>query len=210
MGKNWPLRYSALSSDGRLIAVAGKRGLVHYSSTSGRWKLFSDERQEQAFVVKGGMVWFHHVLIAAVEVSKSYQVGSALSGYKFLTHFECAQIRLYSRDAELANKNVLHREILTSPIIVLSLVDNSLLVYTADNNLQHYLVIPTPDTIKTHFCGTINFNGIIASPNSVRTLSWMLPSVQKRMPSYGILLFQLSHASQSWVTQWMTLPLRLF
>jgi len=76
MGKNWPLRYSALSSDGRLIAVAGRRGLVHYSSTSGRWKLFSDERQEQAFVVKGGMVWFHHVLIAAVEVSKSYQVTS--------------------------------------------------------------------------------------------------------------------------------------
>ena len=76
MGKNWPLRYSALSSDGRLIAVAGRRGLVHYSSTSGRWKLFADERQEQAFVVKGGMVWFHHVLIAAVEVSKSYQVAS--------------------------------------------------------------------------------------------------------------------------------------
>lgn len=163
MGRNWPLRYSALSSDGRLIAVAGRRGLVHYSSTSGRWKLFSDERQEQAFVVRGGMVWFHHVLIAAVEVSKSYQ------------------IRLYSRDAELANKNVLHREILTSPIIVLSLVDNSLLVYTADNNLHHHLVIPTPDTIKTHFCGTINFNGIIASPNSVRTLSWMLPSAQKQL-----------------------------
>lgn len=88
---------------------------------------------------------------------------------------------MYSRDAELANKNVLHREILASPIIVLSLVDNSLLVYTADNNLHHYLVIPTPDTIKAHFCGTINFNGIIASPSSVRTLSWMLPSAQKRM-----------------------------
>jgi len=86
MGKNWPLRYSALSSDGRLIAVAGKRGLVHYSSTSGRWKLFSDERQEQAFVVKGGMVWFHHVLIAAVEVSKSYQVASPRSCCQLLTH----------------------------------------------------------------------------------------------------------------------------
>ena len=99
---------------------------------------------------------------------------------QLLTDFGYVQIRLYSRDAELANKNVLHREILTSPIIVLSLVDNSLLVYTADNNLNHYLVIPTPDTIKTHFCGTINFNGIIASPSSVRTLSWMLPSAHKR------------------------------
>lgn len=103
------------------------------------------------------------------------------------------QIRLYSRDAELANKNVLHREILTSPIIVLSLVDNSLLVYTADNNLHHYLIIPTPETIKTHFCGTINFDGIIASPSSVRTLSWMLPSAQKRMILCRTLLW-FSHA----------------
>jgi hypothetical protein len=30
--------------------------------------------QEQAFSVKGGLLWFHHVLIAAVEMSKSYQV----------------------------------------------------------------------------------------------------------------------------------------
>jgi hypothetical protein len=74
LATNWPIRYSALSSDGRLIALAGRRGLVHYSTSSGRWKLFNDEMQEQAFVVKGGLVWFHHVLIAAVEVAKSYQV----------------------------------------------------------------------------------------------------------------------------------------
>lgn len=75
LATNWPIRYSALSSDGRLIAVAGRRGLVHYSSSSGRWKLFADELQEQAFSVRGGLLWFHHVLIAAVDVSKSYQVG---------------------------------------------------------------------------------------------------------------------------------------
>lgn len=54
--------------------MAGRRGLVHYSSTSGRWKLFADELQEQAFAVKGGLLWFHHVLIAAVEVSNTFQV----------------------------------------------------------------------------------------------------------------------------------------
>ena len=129
--------------------------------------------------------------------SRSLQILSGSVTLKLLStpdSLERAQIRLYSRDAELANKNVLHREVLTSPIIVLSLVDNSLLVYTADNNLHHYLVIPTPDTIKTHFCGSINFNGIIASPSSVRTLSWMLPSAQKRMLLRGILLF-VSHTS---------------
>ncbi|KAG6381430.1 RIC1-domain-containing protein [Boletus reticuloceps] len=73
LASNWPIRYSALSNDGRLVAVAGRRGLIHYSSTSGRWKLFSSVAQEQAFAVKGGLLWFHHVLIAAVEVSKSFQ-----------------------------------------------------------------------------------------------------------------------------------------
>ncbi|KAJ7139708.1 RIC1-domain-containing protein [Mycena epipterygia] len=163
LAANWPIRYSSLSSDGRLIAIAGRRGLIHYSSTSGRWKLFADEIQEQAFIVKGGLVWFHHVLIAAVEVSKSFQ------------------IRLYSRDMELSNQNVLHREIISCPVVILSLVDNSLLVYTADNTLYHYLIVPTADTIKLHLCGSITFNGIIAAPSAVRMLSWMIPSAQKQL-----------------------------
>ncbi|KAK7064573.1 RIC1 domain-containing protein [Favolaschia claudopus] len=163
LATNWPIRYSSLSSDGRLIAIAGRRGLIHYSSTSGRWKLFADEIQEQAFVVKGGMVWFHHVLIAAVEVSKSYQ------------------IRLYSRDMELSNQNVLHREIVSCPVVILSLVDNSLLVYMSDNTLFHYLIVPTADTIKLHLCGSITFNGIIAAPSAVRMLSWMIPTAQKQL-----------------------------
>ncbi|KAM5532186.1 hypothetical protein V8D89_014142 [Ganoderma adspersum] len=163
MSANWPIRYSSLSSDGRLIAIAGRRGLVHYSSTSGRWKMFADERQEQAFTVKGGLLWFHHVLIAAVEVAGAYQV------------------RLYSRDLELSNQNVLHREMIPSPVVILSLVDNSLLVYTADNTLYHYLIIPTADSIKLHLCGSITFDGVIAVPGAVRALSWMIPSAQKQL-----------------------------
>lgn len=163
LATNWPIKYSSISSDGRLVAVAGRRGLVHYSSSSGRWKLFADEVQEQAFAVKGGLLWFHHVLIAAVEVSKSHQ------------------IRLYSRDLELSNKNVLHREVMSSPVVILSLVDNSLLVYTMDNTLLHYLIVPTADTIKLHLCGSITFDGIIAAPSAVRVLSWMIPNAQKQL-----------------------------
>ncbi|KAL5495557.1 RIC1 [Sanghuangporus weigelae] len=163
LATNWPIRYSAISMDGRLIAVAGRRGLIHFSSTSGRWKLFGDSVQEQAFAVRGGIVWFHHVLIAAVELPKAYQ------------------IRLYSRDLDLSNQNVLHREVLTSPVVTISLVDNSLLVYTADNILSHYLIAPTKDTIQLHFCGSITFDGIIAAPHAVRGLSWMIPSAQKQL-----------------------------
>ncbi|KAF5377213.1 hypothetical protein D9615_006326 [Tricholomella constricta] len=163
LATNWPIQYSSLSSDGRLIAIAGRRGLIHYSSTSGRWKMFNDEQQEQAFVVKGGLLWFHHVLIAAVEVARTYQV------------------RLYSRDMELSNQNVLHREVLPSQVVILSLVDNSLLVYTADNTLFHFLIVPTAETIKLHLCGSITFNGIISAPSAVRMLSWMIPSAQKQL-----------------------------
>ncbi|KAJ4499110.1 RIC1-domain-containing protein [Lentinula lateritia] len=163
LAANWPIRYSSLSSDGRLIAIAGRRGLVHYSASSGRWKLFTDPVQEQAFSVQGGLLWFHHVLVAAVEISKTHQ------------------IRLYSRDLELSNQNVLHREVMPSPVIILSLVDNSLLVYCADNTLFHFLIIPTADTIKLHLCGSITFNGVIATPSAVRMLSWMIPSAQKQL-----------------------------
>lgn len=91
------------------------------------------------------------------------------------------KVRLYSRDMELSNQNVLHREVLTSPVVILSIVDNSLLVYTADNTLFHYLIVPTAETIKLHLCGSITFTGIIAAPSAVRMLSWMIPSAQKRM-----------------------------
>ena len=81
---------------------------------------------------------------------------------------------------ELSNQNVLFREVLSSPVVIMSLVDNSLLVYTADNILHHYLIIPTEETIKLHLCGSISFEGVIAAPGAVRVLSWMIPSAQKR------------------------------
>lgn len=140
--------------------------------------------QEQAFSVKGGLLWFHHVLIAAVEVAKSYQVRWRPYHTPSLCQLMLrSQIRLYSRDLELSSQNILHREVITSPVVILSLVDNSLLVYTADNTLYHYLIVPTADTIKLHLCGSITFSGIIAAPSAVRMLSWMIPSAQKRMSS---------------------------
>ncbi|KAF8912940.1 RIC1-domain-containing protein [Gymnopilus junonius] len=140
---NWPIRYSSLSSDGRLIAIAGRRGLIHYSSTSGRWKVFADEEQEQSFSVRGGLLWFHHVLVAAVEVAKSYQ------------------IRLYSRDLELSGQNVLHRETLSAPVIILSIVDNSLLM--ASDEVKYDIQV-LADRIE--FCW-IHLRGVGALENSL-------------------------------------------
>jgi RAB6A-GEF complex partner protein 1 len=74
---------------------------------------------------------------------------------------------------------ILHAEIFDAPIITLSLVDNSLLVYTANNELYHYLVIPTADTVALHNCGSISFDGVVTSPHLVRGMSWMIPLTQK-------------------------------
>ena len=70
----WPLRYAAMSQDGTLLAVAGRSGLTHYSSNTGRWKLFTNEEEELAFAVKGGMLWYHHVLIVAVDSNRGHEV----------------------------------------------------------------------------------------------------------------------------------------
>jgi RAB6A-GEF complex partner protein 1 len=70
----WPIRSAVISSDGRYVAIAGKRGLAHYSVISGRWKTFNDPFVENEFTVRGGMCWFQHVLIAAVESQNSHQV----------------------------------------------------------------------------------------------------------------------------------------
>ena len=65
-------------------------------------------------------------------------------------------------------------------MVILSLVDNSLLVYCSDNTLLHYLIVPTTDTIKLHLAGSISFDGVIANPNAVLALSWMIPAAHKR------------------------------
>jgi RAB6A-GEF complex partner protein 1 len=70
----WPIRCAVISNDGRYVAIAGKRGLAHYSVISGRWKMFDDPFIENEFAVRGGMCWFEHVLIAAVECQESHEV----------------------------------------------------------------------------------------------------------------------------------------
>jgi RAB6A-GEF complex partner protein 1 len=72
--RQWPIRCSVTSADGRYVAVAGRRGLAHYSVTSGRWKVFEDIALEEEFTVRGGMCWHQHVLITAVESSEGFQV----------------------------------------------------------------------------------------------------------------------------------------
>lgn len=66
LSQNWPIQQACISGDGRYIAIAGKKGLGHYSVYSGRWKFFADERMESDFTAHGGMLWFENIMIVCV------------------------------------------------------------------------------------------------------------------------------------------------
>ncbi|PLN79428.1 WD40 repeat protein [Aspergillus taichungensis] len=159
----WPIRSSVVSQDGRYVAIAGRRGLAHYSVNSGRWKTFEDPKIENSFAVRGGMCWYGHILIAAVESDGSYE------------------LRLYTRELPLNNHSILHIEYLPSPVVFIGPSgEDSILVYTYDNILYHYIINATQPRITLVPVGQIAFNGIVRAPTRVRAISWVLPDDQMR------------------------------
>ena len=157
----WPMRCAVISPDGRYVAVAGRRGLAHYSVQSGRWKTFVNENMENSFQVRGGMCWHQHILIAAVEIGDQYQ------------------IRMFSREAALDSNLLLYIEHVPAPVVLIAASgEDSLLVYTYDNLLYHYIISATSESVRLVQVGQIAFHGIIRSPPRVRGLSWILPDEQ--------------------------------
>ncbi|KAK5137402.1 hypothetical protein LTR08_008980 [Meristemomyces frigidus] len=155
----WPIKCAAVSADGKYVGVAGRRGLAHYSVNTCRWRTFDDPASEDGFAVRGGMCWHQHFLIVAVECGSSYQV------------------RIYSRDKAL--ERTTHIEVLTSPVILMTLSGaDSLLVYTNDNILLHFVIASSGTSVKLVQVGQIGFHGIIRAPPRVRAISWILPENQ--------------------------------
>ncbi|KAF2085114.1 RIC1-domain-containing protein [Saccharata proteae CBS 121410] len=156
----WPIRSAVISSDGRYVAVAGRRGLAHYSVGSGRWKTFEDSYTENEFTVRGGMCWHQHVLIAAVECNGHHE------------------LRIYSRENAL-DGSVMHVERLPASIVLIAPSgDDSLLVYTYENILYHYIIDVANASVRIVQVGQIALHGIIRAPPRVRALSWILPEDQ--------------------------------
>ncbi|KAA8652153.1 hypothetical protein EYZ11_000459 [Aspergillus tanneri] len=159
----WPIRSSVISQDGRYVAIAGRRGIAHYSVNSGRWKVFADASVENSFAVRGGMCWYGHILIAAIESDGSYE------------------LRLYSREQPLNNQSILHIEYLPSPVVFIGPSgEDSILVYTYENILYHYIISSVHSRITLVPVGQIAFNGIVRAPTRVRAISWVLPEDQLR------------------------------
>ena len=156
----WPIRCTAISADGRYVAVAGKRGLAHYSVNSGRWKTFANDTVENEFQVRGGMCWYQNILVAAVEANRSFE------------------LRLYSREAGLDGAAAFTQQMAAPVVLITSTGEDSLLVYTYDNLLYHYIFSPAAGSIRLIEVGHIAFHGIVRSPARVRGLGWILPEHQ--------------------------------
>ncbi|KAK5651766.1 hypothetical protein OQA88_11728 [Cercophora sp. LCS_1] len=157
----WPIRCTAISNDGRYVAVAGRRGLAHYSVNSGRWKTFANDVMENEFQVRGGLCWYQNILVAAVEANKSFE------------------LRLYSREAALDGSTVAYTHEMQAPVVLITPSgEDSLLVYTYDNLLHHFLFAPSSGSVRLIEVGHIAFHGIVRSPARVRGLSWILPESQ--------------------------------
>ncbi|KAM0787921.1 hypothetical protein ACM66B_006127 [Microbotryomycetes sp. NB124-2] len=157
-----PIRYAVISSDARLIAVAGQRGLTHYNALSGRWKLFELEKEEDAIKVVGGMAWWSNVLI----------VGCIESG-----HY---QLRIFSRDRPLTFADTIEVVPLESEPLVMAVFESSLLLYTADNTFHHFLISHARGSTRLRLCGSIGFEGVVSEPAKVRGISWLVPKSQQR------------------------------
>lgn len=86
---------------------------------------------------------------------------------------------MYSREAALDNSHIMHTQKLPAPIVLIAPSgEDSLLVYTYENILYHYVISVTDATVKLVQVGQIALHGIIRAPPRVRALSWILPEDQ--------------------------------
>lgn len=164
IAENWPIKYVSCSTDGNFIAVAGVRGVTHYSLNSGRWKLFVEEDNDRDITVRGGILWYGNVLILAVDTGSSHE------------------IQLYLRELELDSQNILYRELLPSAAINIFIIGNSLFVYTAKNLLYQYNILVHERQISLELVSEISFTGIIHSPGRVRSISCIPKNDPNKVP----------------------------
>ena len=93
------------------------------------------------------------------------------------------QLRLYSRERGLDDSSLLFFEQLPSPVVCIALTgSDSLLVYTYQNILYHFIINASLEAVTLVQVGQIALNGIVRAPARVRAVSWILPDHQLREP----------------------------
>lgn len=82
------------------------------------------------------------------------------------------------------DSSLLYVEQLPSPAVTIALTgQDSLLVYTYQNVLYHFIITTSSTAVGLVQVGQIALNGIVRAPARVRAVSWILPDHQLRKHS---------------------------
>ncbi|XP_062515781.1 guanine nucleotide exchange factor subunit RIC1-like isoform X1 [Corticium candelabrum] len=119
---NWPIKYAAIDVNGRYVAVSSKRGMAHCNVSTKKWKLFGNESQEKAMTCRGGIVWWKDIIIIGCH---NYEDSSE-------------EVRMYSRSSRLDDNFMSHLIKLSSPVAIVNVFRDFLLVLTSDRRLFMY------------------------------------------------------------------------
>ncbi|XP_067431192.1 guanine nucleotide exchange factor subunit RIC1 isoform X1 [Thunnus thynnus] len=120
---NWPIRFAAINTAGQCMAVAGRRGLAHYSLFTRKWKLFGNITQEQNMTVTGGLAWWKDFVVVAC--------------YNFIDQQE--QLRLYHRSSNLDNAFASVTK-LHSDTLLLNVFRDMVILFRADCSICLYSI----------------------------------------------------------------------
>ncbi|KAI9332692.1 RIC1-domain-containing protein [Obelidium mucronatum] len=156
LASNWPIRYAVMNSTATFVAIAGTRGLAHYNIQANRWKLFGNESQEQSFAVRGGLLWYEDLIVAATQ-------DFAVPGF---------QIRIFSRESNLDLK-CLHTEPVAFPVVQLSIFGSTLLCLTDDCVLRRFDIVKTNAATATlRVRQQVLLENVIHHVGSVQSILW--------------------------------------
>ncbi|CAH8570776.1 unnamed protein product [Schistosoma turkestanicum] len=155
INSNWPVRYVAVSVDGKKLAVSGRNGFIHYNTVSQRWHVFGNIKQENSLHVFGGMAWW-----------KQYICLTCLT-----ENYGTSEVRVYSSEHKLDNQfsSVSNLPPFTLPVIVDNF-GNLFLVLTNDGCLQIFGLsesLSSKSTVIISAFKAVNLTNIVVFPACV-------------------------------------------
>ena len=114
------------------MAVAGRTGLAHYSILQRKWRLFGNETQEKDFIVTGGLLWWRDCIVVGC-----YNLAALQD-----------EVRIYPRTEKLNNDFARIFKVETQ-VLLLNLLENQLVVFSADNVISIFELSASKGTVKT-------------------------------------------------------------
>ncbi|KAG5518270.1 hypothetical protein PMAC_003066 [Pneumocystis sp. 'macacae'] len=150
---NCYIKYSAITSCGQYLVIAGYHGIAYYSFVSEKWRIITKDSNSN-FQVSGGMCWYHNVLIASIQINNIYE------------------LKLFSRKSTIDDIRILSAINMSIPVCSITLISENLLVYTQDNSVLQYLIIVNNKKVKLVFVGSISLKDIVYSSKSLRAFTW--------------------------------------